>query len=413
MTASASPFNESGFPPVTIKQWMYSLFTAGLLASSAASADPAFTACLPGLQQRALAAGVTPATVNAVLANTNYVARVIELDRRQPEFSETFHNYLTARVTEQRIQQGRQMLAQHRPLLEKLQQQYGVPPQYLMAFWGLETNYGSYLGKMPVLDSLATLACDQRRSEFFTLELIDALKLVDANVVTPALFVGSWAGAVGNMQFMPSAYRAHAIDGDGDGRADLWRSIPDALTSAANYLNSMGWKKETRWGREVLLPAGFDYNFTSLAERHPLSFWRQQGVVMANGAQLPDLPMQASILVPSGHTGPAFIVYDNFDIIMRWNRSEFYAIAVGHLADRINGGSGLKRQPPNMARFTNEQIRQLQIALNGAGFDSGQPDGVLGSGTRKAVRAFQKSKGLIADGFPSQDVFVALGVAQP
>lgn len=390
----------------------YAVLVALLLGSHGASADQAFDTCLPTLQQRALAAGVSLATANTVLAHSKYVPRVIELDRRQPEFSETFHNYLTLRVTDDRVAQGRKMLAKHHALLEKLQQTYGVPPQYLMAFWGLETNFGSYLGKMPVLDSLATLACDPRRSEFFTLELIEALKMVDEKTVAPHLFVGSWAGAVGNMQFMPTAYRAHAVDGDGDGRADLWRSVPDAMTSAANYLSSMGWKKETRWGREVTLPAKFDYSLTSLQERHPLSFWRKQGVVMASGAELPDLEIPASILVPAGHTGPAFVVYENFDIIMRWNRSEYYAIAVGHLADRINGGSGLKRPPADTPRLANEQVKQLQIALNTAGFDSGEPDGVLGSGTRKAVRAFQKSKGLIADGFPSADVFAALGVGQ-
>lgn len=378
-----------------------------------ASADPQWDACIPGLQQRAVAAGVSDSTVQTILPSVQYVPRVIELDRRQPEFSETFYNYLNNRVTEERVKLGRKMLAQHRPLLEKLLHQYGVPPQYLMAFWGMETNFGSYLGKMPVLDSLATLACDERRSEFFTLELIQALKMVDEKIVTPELFVGSWAGAVGNMQFMPSAYRAHAIDGDGDGRADLWRSIPDAMTSAANYLSSMGWKKELRWGREVLLPKSFDYSLTSLAERRTLAEWRALGVTMTDGSPLANLKLQASILLPSGHTGPAFVVYDNFDIIMRWNRSEYYAISVGHLADRINGASGLHHPPPNVARLTFEQVKQLQVALNGAGFDTGNPDGVLGSGTRKAVRAFQKSKGLIADGYPSAEVFAALEIGAP
>ena len=381
-----------------------------LLGAGSALADPQFDTCIPVLQQKALAAGITPDTVNNVLAKVQYVTRVIELDRAQPEFSETFHNYLTKRVNDERVRMGRKMLAQHHDLLLQLQQQYGVPPQYLMAFWGLETNFGSYLGKMPVLDSLATLACDPRRSEFFTGELIQALKMVDENVVTPERFQGSWAGAVGNMQFMPSAYRAHAVDGDGDQRADLWRSIPDAMTSAANYLSKMGWKKDLRWGREVLLPTGFDYSLASLAEKRSLAQWADLGVTMTNGSPLPRYELRASILVPSGHTGPAFVVYDNFEIIMRWNRSEYYAIAVGHLADRINGGGELHRAPPNQPRLLIEQVRQLQTALNAAGFDTGNPDGILGSGTRKAIRAYQKSKGMIADGYPSADVFAALGV---
>lgn len=392
---------------------MYPLLTAGLMWAGAVPADQAFNDCIPRLQQRATAAGVSAATVQGVLGKTQYVAKVIELDQRQPEFSETFYNYITTRVTEARVRQGRLMLARHQALLDKLQQQYGVPPQYLLAFWGLETNFGSYMGSMQVLDSLATLACDPRRSEFFTLELIDALKLVDADTVKPVQFTGSWAGAVGNMQFMPSTYRAHAVDGDGDGRADLWRSIPDALASAANYLSHMGWKRDMRWGREVLLPAGFDYGQTSLAERQPLHHWHKQGVTLVSGEPVPDVPLRASILVPAGHTGPAFMVYENFDIIMRWNRSESYAIAVGHLADRIKGGALLVRMPPNMARLSKSKIEALQIALNGAGFDTGHADGVLGSGTRKALRAWQKSKGMIADGFPSPEVFMALGIAFP
>lgn len=381
--------------------------------SITASADPQLDSCIPRLQQRALAAGISTATVNQVMPRLQYVAKVIELDRRQPEFVETFHNYLTNRVTEDRVRAGRKMLAQYKPLLHKLLKEYGVPPQYLIAFWGMETHYGNYLGKMPVLDSLATLACDERRSEFFTLELLEALKMVDTGTVTPEAFLGSWAGAVGNMQFMPSAYRRYALDADGDGRADLWRSIPDALTSAAHYLNQLGWERELRWGREVILPKNFDYSQATLSQQRNLKEWRAMGIKMANGAPLPNYSIQASILVPAGHTGPAFIVYDNFNVIMKWNRSQYYGIAVGHLADRINGASELHQPPPDQARLTKPEIEALQTALNTAGFDAGEPDGVLGSGTRNAVRAFQQAKGMIADGYPAADVFQALGVAVP
>ncbi len=375
--------------------------------------EPDFSTCIPQLQQRALVSGISQQTVNTVLAQVQYVPRVIELDRKQPEFSETFRNYLTLRVTEQRIAQGRKLLAQHRALLTKLEQQYGVPPHYLLAFWGLETNYGGFLGKMPVLDSLATLACDQRRSEFFTQELLAALQLVDNDVVTPAQFIGSWAGAVGNMQFMPSNYRRYAVDADGSGKPDLWRSIPDALTSAANYLNQIGWQPDRRWGREVVLPAGFDYAQATLHTRKSLQEWRALGVTLPDGKPLPAQDLQAAILVPAGHTGPAFLAYENFDVILKWNRSEFYGIAVGHLADRIRGDGELHRAPPAMPRLTVEQVKRLQTALNAAGFAAGAADGVLGSGTKKSVRAFQQANGMIADGYPAPEVFAALGVTTP
>ena len=374
---------------------------------------PDFATCIPQLQQRARDAGISAATVENVLAQVQYVPRVIELDRKQPEFSETFRNYLTLRVTDQRIDQGRKLLAQHRALLQQLERDYGVPPHYLLAFWGLETNYGSFLGKMPVLDSLATLACDPRRSEYFTLELLEALKLVDSGTVTPEKFIGSWAGAVGNMQFMPTNYRRYAVDADSSGKPDLWRSIPDAMTSAANYLNQIGWQKNRRWGREVRLPKNFDYAQASLQQRKSLQEWRALGVTLADGGALPAQDLQGAILVPSGHTGPAFIVYDNFDVIMKWNRSEFYAISVGHLADRIKGEGALQRTPPDMPRLTLEQVKALQTALNAAGYAAGAEDGVLGSGTKKSLRAYQRANGMIADGYPAPEVFKALGVVYP
>lgn len=371
---------------------------------------PDFAGCVSRLQARALERGISAPTIDNVLGEVQYVAKVIDLDRKQPEYSETFRNYLNGRVTAQRIEQGRKLLAQHGALLNQIEAQYGVPPQYLLAFWGLETNFGSYLGNMSVLDSLATLACDPRRSEFFTVELLEALKLVDDGIVAPTAFTGSWAGAVGNTQFMPSTYRRYAVDGDGNGKPDLWRSVPDALTSAANYLNKIGWKANERWGREVKLPAGFDYSQAHLQQRKPLQEWAALGVTQANGQPLPQREMSAAILVPSGHTGPAFMVYQNFDVIMKWNRSEFYGISVGHLADRIKGEGGLQRTPPVMPRLTVAQAKQLQEALNAAGFDAGVPDGVMGSGTRKALRAWQGANGLIADGYPSPEVLEALGV---
>ena len=372
-----------------------------------------FTQCKARLQLQARAEGLPQKVIDDVLNRVQLVPRVIELDRSQPEFTRTFAGYFNRRVTDTRVEQGRAALERHGPLLRRLTLRYGVPPQYIVAFWGLETNYGSYLGKMPVLDSLATLACDKRRSTFFSSELFEALRLLDTPGVDQPL-LGSWAGAMGNTQFMPSAYRRYAVDGDGDGRIDLWRSIPDALTSAANFLQQLGWQRGLRWGREVKLPAGFDYARAGAGagQRQPLSYWQELGVTTADGQPLPQAAVDALLLVPAGHEGPAFLVYNNFDVIMRWNRSEYYALSVGHLADRINGGGKLIQPPPaGLDQISVDSVRLLQEGLNSAGFDAGNPDGILGPGTRQAIRQLQQSRGMIADGYPHAEVFEAFGIA--
>lgn len=368
----------------------------------------AFDQCVQKLKARALQEQIAPAVVNSQMDSVQYVARVIELDRRQPEFTETFHNYLGQRVNEHRVQKGRTLLKQHYDLLLQLTHQYGIPPQYLVAFWGLETNFGAYLGKMNVLDSLTTLACDPRRSEFFTLELLEALRLVEAGVADHGTMLGSWAGAMGNMQFMPSAYRRFAVDADGDDKADLWNSLPDAFTSAAHFLNQLGWQRNLRWGREVLLPGDFDYALAGRDVRKPLAQWRQLGVRDVAGNRVPALDLAASVIVPSGHNGPAFVVYENFEVIMGWNRSEFYALAVGHLADRINGGGELKVAPPDGERLSIETVQWVQQTLNTAGYDAGPADGIFGTRTKRALRKLQKEQGWVADGYLSDDVLQRL-----
>ena len=392
-----------------------------LLTSASALAEPIqvpaansvddFSACVALLQQKARDEGLSETTINDTVAKLNFVPRVIELDQQQPEFSTTFENYYSKRVTEWRVEQGRKLLKEHKSLLAKLTKEYGVPAQYLLAFWGLETNFGSYKGKMPVLDSLATLACDPRRSTYFTGELMQALKLKEKYQFTTDDMVGSWAGAMGHTQFMPSAYAKYALDGDGDGKADLWNSTADALTSAANFLQHLGWKREERWGREVKLPANFDFDYLGRSHELPLTDWAKMGVTLANGRPLSTPDMKAALFAPAGHTGPAFLGYDNFDVIMRWNRSEFYAIAVGHLADMINGGMPLVVTPPIQPRLSREQVKTLQAKLNENGFDVGEPDGVLGSNSKKGLQGFQRSKGLIADGFPDAKTFAALGIS--
>ncbi len=367
------------------------------------SPEAAFAACRAGLMDTARQRGVADALVDGALAEVDYQARVIELDRAQPEFRQSFAAYLRARVTPSRIATGRLMLASYPELLSRLTREYGVPGRYLVAFWGLETNFGGFLGSMPTLDVLATLACDRRRSGFFTEELMIALELMQQESLDAGTLRGSWAGAMGHTQFMPSTWQRHAIDGDDDGRIDLWNSIPDALASAANYLAALGWQRGERWGREARLPDGFPYARTGLDHRRPLSDWRELGVRTATGGELPAAEIEAAVLVPMGHLGPAFLVYPNFDAIVAWNRSQSYAIAVGHLADRIAGGGDLVAGLPKIDRAPSaDSIRALQTRLIALGFDPGEPDGLMGPATRSALRDWQEAEGLIADGYPDE-----------
>ena len=379
------------------------------LPAVAAAVGDDFAACIDRLQARALQAGISEPVVRNVLGNASRLERVVELDRKQPEFTATFADYLERRVTEERVARGRVLLEEHRVLLADAERRYGVPPHYLVAFWGLETNFGTYFGDIPVADSLATLACDPRRGDFFAAELITALKIVDAGDIESARMVGSWAGAMGHMQFLPSVFIRFAVDGDGDAKRDVWGSLPDVFASAGNFLRELGWEAGVRWGREVVLPASFDYLQAGPDERRPLAEWVSFGVTDAFRRPLPALELPASILVPAGHDGPAFLVYDNFDVIMRWNRSEFYAVAVGHLADRIAGAAPLQRKlPADAPRVTVDEVRRLQADLVSLGYEAGEPDGIPGPATRKALRRFQADRELVADGYVDPAVVAAV-----
>ncbi|MCL2916594.1 lytic murein transglycosylase [Shewanella corallii] len=394
----------------------HSLFAIMLVASGASAGtqtpldEAGFKRCLVSLQETARAEGIDETIVTDTLGNLKIVNRVIQLDRKQPEFTQTFAGYFNKRVTDWRVQQGRKLLKEHRPLLDKLTKEYGVPPQYLVAFWGMETNFGGYKGKMPVLDSLATLACDHRRSAYFTQELMQALKLKQKYGFSDDKMVGSWAGAMGHTQFMPTAYANYAVDGDGDGKADLWNSTDDALSSAAYFLQQLGWHRNERWGREVTLPKDFDYAHLSDGKTKTLADWAKLGLTQANGGKLPALGMQATLHVPAGHTGPAFITYQNFDVMMRWNRSVFYALSVGHLADRIAGAGHLQVPAPEQQALSREMIKQMQSKLNDLGYDVGKPDGILGPKSIAGLRSYQLSKGLVADGFPQQQTLQVMGL---
>jgi len=380
-----------------------------LLAEPARSAVRDFAACLDELGAEARARGLSVTLVDEVLAGLEYQPRVIELDRTQPEFSQTFSAYLGARVTEDRVRRGRELLAHHREFLARLTRDYGVPGRYLIAFWGLETNFGTFMGNMPTLDSLATLACDPRRTEYFAEQLLTGLELLERESLSPQRMRGSWAGAMGHTQFMPSAYLQYAVDGDGDGRIDLWDSAADALASGAHYLQKLGWNRGERWGREVRLPADFAWHESGVDNRKRLHEWRDLGVRRADGGALPVAGMEAALLLPQGHRGPAFLVYPNFEVIMQWNRSQAYALSVGHLADRLAGAGGLASSlAPAPALPSRSRLEAMQLRLAALGFDPGEPDGLLGPATRRALRAFQRAAGLPADGYPDDDTLAAL-----
>jgi membrane-bound lytic murein transglycosylase B len=380
------------------------------LDKTAPVADTDFSECKIKLQERAITAGVSRETATQVMTNAVHLDRVIELDQKQPEFTTTFADYLNRRVNDDRVRKGRDMLKEHKDLLARVTRETGVPAPYLVAFWGLETNYGSYFGKMSVPSALTTLACDDRRSAMFTEQLIAALRIIDEGAIPVEQMEGSWAGAMGHVQFMPTVFLKHAVDADGDGRRDLWNSLPDALMSAGKFLASMGWDGDYRWGREVLLPKNFDYSLAD-GRRLALQEWRKLGITDAFGNALAQEPVDAALIIPAGHQGPAFLAYHNFKVIMGWNRSEFYAIAVGYLADRVAGAGKLQNPPPeDIPALSRAVIQNLQETLSDRGYDSGKPDGIMGPGTRSAIRRFQASVGLVADGYPGEDVLQKLNI---
>ena len=366
-----------------------------------------FSQCLVEKKQEALNAGVSQSRVDSEFPNMNFIPRVIELDRSQPEFISTFPSYYSKRVNTWRIDTGRAKLEKHREFLKTLTQKYGIPGHYLVSFWGLETNYGGYKGKMSTLDSLATLACDERRSKFFTQELILALKLMDSQGLNRETMQGSWAGAMGHTQFMPTTYTNYAIDGDGNGKIDLWNSEQDALASAAHFLWKLGWNPGLRWGREVILPKNFDYKMAN-NEVKTISEWKKFNIVQGSGAALPESDIPARLRVPAGHEGPAFLTYANFRTIMKWNNSEFYAIAVGQLANQIAGGVGLYANLPDLPSFSISKMAEVQGKLNAMGIEVGGADGIMGPATREGIRQYQAANGLVADGFLSPETLASI-----
>jgi membrane-bound lytic murein transglycosylase B len=369
-----------------------------------------FSSWLEELRQEARTEGISESTLHEALDNIEPIPRVIELDRRQPEFTQTFWRYLDSRVTEKRIERGRTLLKKHKGLFDTIERRYGVQPRFLVAFWGLETNFGDYLGSFSVIGSLATLAHDPRRSDFFRSELLAALSIIDGGHISAANMLGSWAGAMGQPQFMPSTFVRYAVDGNSDGRRDIWYTLPDVFASAANFLSESGWQGDKTWGREVKIPSTFNLELTGKKVKKTLAAWQNLGVKRITGQELPKVDIEASIILPAGHAGPAFLVYNNFHTILRWNRSDFYAIAVGHLADRIIGRRPLLSvRPTSEQPLSRTQVEKIQELLIARGYDPGGIDGVIGSQTRLAIKEFQRTAKLPADGHPSAELLEILG----
>jgi len=369
-----------------------------LLSTSIFANSHSFEDFLSNVRQIATQQGVSKSTIDKAFFELSPNIDILEADRKQAEFSQNFWHYINKRVNQTRLNNGYDTLKQNTSLLNKVSQKYGVPNYILVSFLGLESNYGNYTGKLSLIQSLATLAFDPRRSDFFTRELVTLLKLIDKGKI-PIDAKGSWAGAMGAVQFIPSNVQAYGVDADKDGIVDLWNSQEDIYSSAANFLKHLGWKKGQKWGREVTIPKNFDYRLTGLQNKKKVTDWGSLGIRKANGSALPNSSMEGSLIVPMGHRGPAFLVYQNFSVILGWNRSQLYALSVGYLGDRIKGQSRLRAKPLDEPLLSKEDILSIQETLNILGYYAGVADGVLGPKTREAARQFQSDIGMVADGY--------------
>jgi len=313
------------------------LMASLLLAKPTWAADGDFERWLGGVRQEALAAGINPATIDRAFDGLEPIERVIELDRKQPETTVTFEHYLSRVVDAKRRQAARQHFAENRVLLTEIGRRYGVQPRFIVALWGIETNFGRVTGNFPVIAALATLAYDGRRSAFFRQELINALRIVDLDHVDPKQMLGSWAGAMGQSQFMPSSFLRYAVSYRGDGKRDIWHRREDVFASIANYLSQSGWRVDESWGRPVRLPPRFDPALVGPNIKKSVAAWAKLGVRRSDGGKLPAGPIEASVLQPGGSGGPAVLVYDNYRVLLKWNSSNYFASAVGLLADSMDG----------------------------------------------------------------------------
>ncbi len=360
---------------------------------------------LAAFRARAAAAGISDKVMDAALTGLSYDPDVIRRDRNQSEFTKTIWDYLDTAASDERVANGAAALRKHAATLQKIEDRYGVDKEVVAAIWGLESAYGTFRGSVRTVQSLATLAYDGRRAAFFEGELLAALKILQSGDTVAANMQGSWAGAMGHTQFMPSSFLAYAVDFDGDGKRNIWGDDPtDALASSAAYLAGFGWTKGVPWGLEITLPDGFDYDQTSERVKKPVVAWQALGVRGVDGADLPDHG-PASVLLPGGARGAAFLIFSNFQVIERYNTADAYVIAVGHLADLLKGGARIKSDwPRDLRALTLDERLDLQKRLTAEGFDTLGIDGKMGPNTIAAVKGFQKARGIVPDGYPSLDV---------
>ena len=363
-----------------------------------------FARWLSQFRAEARTAGITEVTLEVALDNVRHIPRVIELDRAQPEFNRAVWDYLDSALSKQRIELGKVKLQQLRGTSNDLVARYGVPLEVLVAIWGIESNYGNNMGDIPTIDALATLGFEGRREDWARGQLIAALKILQNGDIKRAQMMGSWAGAMGQTQFLPSVYLAYALDVDGDGRRDIWASVPDVMASTANFLAQSGWQPGQPWGLEVRLPFNFDFARANADLRQSSEKWAEEGLRTMAGTRLPAIA-DASILLPAGARGPALLVGRNFRTILRYNNATSYALAVSLLAQRLVNGPVLQTPwPRDLKSLTRSQLLTMQTTLNNNGFDAGKPDGLMGPATQRGVRQFQRSRGLPADGYPTLDL---------
>lgn len=373
------------------------------------TANRAFDRWIDGFRRRALAQGIRPQVFDAAFQGVRYNTGVIQRDRNQSEFTKQIWEYLDSAVSQTRVRNGRAALRDNARVLSEIEARYGVEAEVVTAVWGLESAYGAYKGDTPIIEALATLAFDGRRGRFFEGQLVAALQIIQSGDVSPRNMRGSWAGAMGHTQFIPTSYLAYAQDFRGDGRRDIWADDPtDALASTAAYLSRFGWTQGQPWGVEVRLPRGFDFGLAGERIKKSPREWAALGVRDMDGGRVPNHG-RASILVPAGARGAAFMIFDNFHVIERYNAADAYVIGVGHLADRIGGGPSIRAEWPRGDRGLRlSERREMQERLTRKGFDTQGVDGIIGPRTIAAIRAFQRSLGMEPDGYASLDLLERL-----
>jgi lytic murein transglycosylase len=386
------------------------LFLADAGASHAVpcSADMAFGPWLDGVRAEAAAQGVSQSTLARALDGARFDESIVARDRRQSVFSQTFLEFAGRMVNQNRLDHGANNLRKHAATFQRIEQQWGVPGPVIAAFWGLETDFGANIGDLPTINSLIAMAYDCRRPERFRGELIAALKIIERGDLAHHEMVGPWAGELGQLQFLPSHYYSYAVDFDGDGRRDLLRNAPDALASAANYMSAIGWRPNEPWLEEVQVPRDLPWAEADIAITHPRSQWAQWGVSLRGGQPLPQDSMPASLVLPMGRNGPAFLAYPNYHVFLEWNESFIYATTVAYFATRLAGAPRVAEGNGPVAPFGFDDIKRLQELLARRGYDVGGIDGMMGAKTRAAVKAVQLELGLPADSYPTPELVARL-----